>query len=185
MCRTAKQNKPDRDSCQESEFYTYHYIPNEDTYCGGSPRVCRKCGNPRHATEFLTPGNAPSAVSRWCRSCRSIYGRAYYQRNQDKMCASARARYARVSARLGWRKMRYGLGESEFNALVEKQGGGCAVCGNKLIPGRGTHVDHDHEGGSRHVRGVLCGNCNTGLGKFSYNPRLLRAAADYLEARSC
>jgi hypothetical protein len=39
-------------------------------------------------------------------------------------------------------------------------------------------VDHDHE--TKHVRGLLCANCNTALGKFHDNPDLLYRAADYL-----
>jgi hypothetical protein len=41
------------------------------------------------------------------------------------------------------------------------------------------HTDHNHETGC--FRGILCGNCNTGLGKFRDAPHLLRLGADYLE----
>jgi hypothetical protein len=53
----------------------------------------------------------------------------------------------------------------------------CAVCG-RPDP---EHVDHDHATGV--VRGVLCFNCNGGLGQFRDNPMFLAAAIEYLERR--
>jgi hypothetical protein len=53
----------------------------------------------------------------------------------------------------------------------------CELC--EQPPGkRSLHLDHDHETGA--FRGWLCSNCNSGLGLFRDNPRLLRKAAKYL-----
>ncbi|TMK53577.1 MAG: hypothetical protein E6G59_05335 [Actinobacteria bacterium] len=44
--------------------------------------------------------------------------------------------------------------------------------------GGSRHYHHDHETGS--VRGVVCLNCNGGMGHFRDDPVLLAAAAAYL-----
>jgi hypothetical protein len=79
-------------------------------------------------------------------------------------------------------KTKYGITEAEFDALLAEQGGGCAICGTTTPRGRGQrfHVDHCHETGK--VRGILCSECNTGLGKFRDDPDLLRRALAYLSS---
>lgn len=64
------------------------------------------------------------------------------------------------------------------------QDGLCAICGNPQIPGEGSstkqlHVDHDHQTGK--VRGLLCNQCNPGLGYFQDDISRLIAAVKYLE----
>jgi hypothetical protein len=72
-------------------------------------------------------------------------------------------------------KRRYGIGAAEFDELVRDQHGVCAICGRE----NPEHVDHDHETGK--VRGILCFNCNGGLGQFSDNTERLSNAIEYLE----
>ena len=61
----------------------------------------------------------------------------------------------------------------EFKALESSQDG-CAVCSKqvKLV------VDHDHS--TNEIRGLLCSNCNTGLGMFKDSTELLEKASNYL-----
>ena len=81
-------------------------------------------------------------------------------------------------------KRHYGLGRNEYSAMMEAQGGLCAICHSQEtattrgVPRR-LAVDHCHSGG--HVRALLCTGCNTGLGGFKDDPDLLRAAIAYLE----
>ena len=73
----------------------------------------------------------------------------------------------------------YGVSREEYDAMLESQGGGCAICQTKVPGGKGAfHVDHDHETGVN--RGLLCHFCNIGLGNFADDPNLLEDAAEYL-----
>ncbi len=70
-------------------------------------------------------------------------------------------------------------------SLLESQGGVCAICKKEeqiIDKGGGTQrlsVDHDHDTGK--IRGLLCNDCNVGLGRFKDNLELLRSAVAYLE----
>lgn len=95
---------------------------------------------------------------------------AYHHRNRDKQNAKIRAR----------RMVRnFGITVAQYDEMLEKQGGVCAICGQACSSGRRLAIDHDHETGR--VRALLCGNCNNGMGKFLENPDLLRKAANYIE----
>ncbi len=58
----------------------------------------------------------------------------------------------------------YGLSLDDYEAMLARQQGCCALCGRRPWPGRPLQVDHDHQTGR--VRGLLCGVCNSTLTRF-------------------
>lgn len=56
----------------------------------------------------------------------------------------------------------------------------CGICECPFPDPRKRHVDHDHV--TNQVRGVLCEQCNHGLGNFKDDPELLTKAIDYLHS---
>jgi hypothetical protein len=110
------------------------------------------------------------------------YSRAHYQANRDRMLEQRMARY---------RLLQYGLTPDDFAALLERQGGVCAIClkpeswrgpsGRRAVAS--LAVDHDHHTGR--VRGLLCRRCNQAIGGFGDDPDALRRASRYLEGASC
>lgn len=72
----------------------------------------------------------------------------------------------------------YRLMPDDWDAIVDYQGGVCAITGR--LPGTvALNTDHDHETGL--IRGLLHPWVNKGLVYFDDNPTFLRRAADYLE----
>ena len=67
------------------------------------------------------------------------------------------------------------------------QQGLCYLCGDPLVPGYDTHVDHDHSCCPKgHTcsfcrRGLACTRCNKLIGAANDSPELLRKIADNLE----
>lgn len=77
-------------------------------------------------------------------------------------------------------RRQYGITEAEYQAILEHQGGVCAICQRPPKVGKNLHVDHDHRSGV--VRGLLCVVCNVDLlGRRDKDPSLFRRAAEYLE----
>ncbi len=74
---------------------------------------------------------------------------------------------------------KYAISLAEYETQLVDQQGLCALCDQPCSTGYRLAVDHDHATGI--VRGLLCGNCNNGLGRFKDNPEVLRLAAAYLE----
>lgn len=74
---------------------------------------------------------------------------------------------------------KFGLSLEDYNQMINNQQGKCAICG---ISDTQLCVDHDHSTGK--VRGLLCHNCNHGIGKFQDDIKLLNKAINYLKCQS-
>ena len=74
---------------------------------------------------------------------------------------------------------KYGIDADQYDRMVENQNNKCKICGTDEPRGiGGWKVDHCHSTGK--VRGLLCNNCNLGLGYFKDNIKSLEAAIQYL-----
>jgi hypothetical protein len=82
-----------------------------------------------------------------------------------------------------WDLLQYSITPEEYKRMLDKQNGLCAICGSEGKGGRGITrklvVDHCHETGT--IRGLLCANCNTGIGLLKENKSTLAAAIHYIE----
>jgi hypothetical protein len=72
------------------------------------------------------------------------------------------------------RELTYGLDGTAYKVLFTEQNGRCALC---LEP-KELHIDHDHKTGR--VRGLLCRDCNTSLGKLGDDVEGIRRVLAYL-----
>ncbi len=79
--------------------------------------------------------------------------------------------YCKVCMSQYKRKWLYGI---DYTRLLELQNGVCAIC----KASDNLQVDHCHV--TQKVRGLLCGNCNTGLGMFKDSKTSLVRAIEYL-----
>ena len=83
-------------------------------------------------------------------------------------------------------KKNYGIHTGIRNQMMEEQENQCKICSStvEFVQGKNLStehavVDHDHETGA--VRGILCGRCNTILGRAQDNTELLAKMIRYLD----
>ena len=106
--------------------------------------------------------------------------RKYYAKIRDSGLNSQKNR-----EHIRFRK--HGTSRDAFIALIEEQGGGCAICQE---PGTWETlvVDHDHSccdaqfSCGKCIRGALCRKCNTAIGLFEDDLELMGKAASYLKS---
>ena len=82
------------------------------------------------------------------------------------------------------RQRKFGITSQKYVELFKAQNGVCAICKNpetatRLGKIKALAVDHCHKSGA--VRGLLCSDCNTGIGKLKDDPEVLHSAIQYIE----
>ena len=160
-------------------------------------RKCNRCGN---MFTMLT------AFQKYCsESCRADALRADHPPVPCKFCgkvfiakllhqsycslkcwAANNCQRIKAKSKVVNLKRKYGLTLDDYHRLVDDQSGRCAICGSpprcKSRNDKELHVDHDHTTKKR--RGLLCMQCNLGLGYFFDNAESLKNAALYIEKYS-
>ncbi|WP_414170824.1 endonuclease VII domain-containing protein [Streptoverticillium reticulum] len=114
-------------------------------------KYCRQCGEIKPHSEWHRNATASDGLSTRCKACRALQGRA------------------------GHLKRTYGITEAQRDEMITAQAGVCCIC----LSAPAVHVDHCHE--TDKVRGVLCFNCNSALGKLRDDVGAMRRAIAYLE----
>lgn len=155
-------------------------------------KICSGCGEEKGFELFPRDKSKPDGRHSRCKAClkkrrkesrsnetdeqrgkRLAYSKAYRENNPEKFKAGQRNAYLKGT---------YGIDQEQYDQMFEAQQGCCAICGSDETQWGRLAVDHNHETGE--VRGLLCFNCNTSIGKMGDSPELLRKAAEYLEESS-
>jgi hypothetical protein len=121
--------------------------------------------------------------------------RLWKQANPDKVkeiakkaTAKVRSRQSSIQKKETELQRKYKINFNEYTVLYKNQNGICLICSIplRLLSGDSTNkpanVDHCHRTGK--IRGLLCNNCNRGLGHFQDREDLLLNAIGYLRVNS-
>lgn len=126
-------------------------------------KMCKKCGVSKPPESFYVDRRSKTGRSSACKQCIA---------KQDTPLRK-KGRFL---------KYYYGLTEQQVHEMYVSQSGRCLICNvyksTYSKPG-GLVIDHNHSDGT--VRGLLCTNCNTLLGRCNDNVELLQKAIFYLQ----
>lgn len=159
----------------------------------GNGVTCRRCGRSEPEVKFYRDKTRKSGRAPYCNLCQNEYARTWGLGNREKKRLALAAWAARNPEKVKAqqhrndhvrRLRRLGLTLQQYESMLEAQGGFCAICGqvesDETGSGRSKRlaIDHDHTTGE--VRGLLCSNCNKGLGNFQDDLGILESAYVYL-----
>jgi hypothetical protein len=117
---------------------------------------CNKCLQDKPQSEFYKRSGVGGYV-RQCKTCQCQYAKTIF------------------------RATRFGITLDQYLEMVEAQNSQCAICSKPHSESKWQClvVDHNHDTGN--VRGLICHNCNKGIGHLQDNIEVLKNAVKYLE----
>jgi tRNA(Ile)-lysidine synthase TilS/MesJ len=118
--------------------------------------------------------------TRRCTKCEKNRQDRFFSTPRARVCDTCKKAVRKSAGRRSHVSRTYGLSAEDHAALLEYQGGVCAICGGKR---KVLDVDHDHsKEGREAVRGLLCARCNRRLLPACLNdPVILESAAHYVK----
>lgn len=129
-------------------------------------KICKQCSKEGSLDLFQKDISKKDGVRPECKACTAV---------------NRKSRYSAETNRKNNMEKNFGKGVLDtYQRLFEEQDGVCAIC-KSPENGRYKHlsVDHCHETGK--IRGLLCNNCNRGIGLLKDSPELLKNAIKYVQ----
>jgi len=130
-------------------------------------KVCSKCRKRKKVSSFFKRKADPDGYAIWCKQCAYAYGTQWRKANPNRLRNYALKRF-------------YGCTWKQREKMAIKQNYKCLICEKseealtKILV-----VDHCHKTGK--IRGLLCNNCNNGIGYLKENMKSLKNATKYLK----
>lgn len=154
-------------------------------------KKCTKCNNSFDIKFFHKYKDSPDGLDYRCNKCVAKQSKKWYRKNKKRVIKKQKERSRNLGLEnpLFFLKNRlatvYKITLLEYNNLLNNQNEVCAICKNpeKVKNNMGKiirlGVDHDHK--TDKIRGLLCTNCNRGIGYLKENIFILKNAIKYLK----
>ena len=144
-------------------------------------KKCTQCLADKEFFEFSLVKNTDRYRNR-CKPCRALNAREKRKdpKQKKKNKEYKKRTYSKRKVKHLALKQRYNISIEDFDKILERQNGVCAICFQEEgFKNRSLAVDHCHTTGK--IRGLLCGNCNQGIGNLRDSVNYLQNAIKYLK----
>lgn len=133
---------------------------------------CSKCKTVKDESDFCKDKSRKDGLNHRCNSCNTIHAK--------DIALKQKRQFGKVEYRNRRRKYElvhyYNISSEEYAKLVHNQNNKCAICGLKPEP----HLAIDHCHDTNKIRGLLCRKCNSAIGLFNDDVRIIENALLYL-----
>lgn len=140
--------------------------------CKGLPdkAICSICKEEKPTDNFYQYKTERLGLTTFRSQCKKCCSEKFKQKYESKDA---------ITKKNGALKNAFGITLVEYDRMYQIQSGRCRICNrHSTETKKWLSVDHCHTTGR--VRGLLCAQCNSGIGFLQDNPELLRKAASYL-----
>ena len=150
-------------------------------------KVCKKCFKELPLSAFRIRTRATPRPRSYCKACESIeeHDRWVKLPLEERQVRKKKAHQNEDKSKVALQVIRstckrFGFTPEVTQYVIGRIGTAnkCDICGSDITGKRKRHIDHCHE--TLKFRGLLCNNCNHGLGHFKDNPSILQRAITYL-----
>lgn len=163
--RISNKNKDNRSgTCKTCQYSHEPYKKPE------IEKSCTKCLITKSLEDFPFNNKEKNWRGSWCRNC------CYKRMDHKELIEGSKRRiYKKDQKFKNDLRVKYNLTFDQYLKLIEDQQRKCKICNLEEVK---LNIDHDHKTGR--IRGLLCRNCNLGLGFMKDNCDILAKSIEYL-----
>jgi len=133
-------------------------------------KKCPICGELKERSEFHKWKSRQDGLAAYCKKCLNSKNKKWQKDNPEKLLTLE-------EKRIYTRNKKFGISEEDYAQMLLTQNNQCGICKKEI--NWEAAVDHCHA--TDKVRGLLCRNCNLGLGGFKDNIETIRKAILYVK----
>lgn len=155
-------------------------------------KICTKCNTEKPLEQYGVDKTTKDGYRYSCKECYNAQQREYARNNKDlikfRNAAKAEQRKAYYqsdkgieSSRKAHLKRAFGITLEQYNIMLQYQNGVCNICKQKETSNKNNFLSIDHCHTTGVIRGLLCSDCNRGIGLLKDNKENLINAIKHIE----